>query len=415
MKTARIMTDENCAPAELAVLQDLKKTEIGWIPKDWEVDKLKDLIILTSGQHLSPGEYNKENNGTPYFTGPTDYTNDSSAVTKHTTLSTKEAKTGDILITVKGSGVGKLFFLELPKAALGRQLMAICGKRISNPYLYYVLIRKSPKFQKLASGNMIPGLSRKDILSTEVAYPSLKEQRSIANCLLLWDRAIENLQRLIKEKEIRKKGLMQQLLSGKKRLPGFSKDWQEKRIKDIAQEVSIKNSNDDDVEVLSCTKYNGLVPSLKYFGRKVYSDDTSNYKVVPNGHFAYATNHIEEGSIGYQSELDRGLVSPMYTVFKTDKAIDDQFLYSVLKSHRLIHEYNSHMEGSINRRGGLRWKAFSSIKIKIPEQKEQTAIAKVFQSANKEINLLKEKLEKLKTQKKGLMKVLLTGKKRIKA
>ena len=72
------------------------------------------------------------------------------------------------------------------------------------------------------------------------------------------------------------------------------------------------------------------------------------------------------------------------------------------------------MEGSINRRGGLRWKAFSSIKIKIPKHDEQMAIASVLKAADKEIDLLKEKLEKLKMQKKGLMQVLLTGKKKFK-
>jgi restriction endonuclease S subunit len=71
------------------------------------------------------------------------------------------------------------------------------------------------------------------------------------------------------------------------------------------------------------------------------------------------------------------------------------------------------MEGSIDRRGGLRWDGFSIIKIKLPSYEEQTAIAQVLQAADKEISLLKAKAEKLREQKKGLMQVLLTGKKRL--
>jgi restriction endonuclease S subunit len=71
------------------------------------------------------------------------------------------------------------------------------------------------------------------------------------------------------------------------------------------------------------------------------------------------------------------------------------------------------MEGSIDRRGGLRWSAFSIIKIKLPSFEEQTAIAQILQAVDKELSLLKAKTEKLKEQKKGMMQVLLTGKKRL--
>ncbi len=135
--------------------------------------------------------------------------------------------------------------------------------------------------------------------------------------------------------------------------------------------------------------------------------------MVPKNHFAYATNHIEEGSIGYQEILDEALISPMYTVFKTDSSVNNFYFYKLLKSHNLIFQYNARMEGSIDRRGGLRWDAFSIIKIHLPSIEEQTAIAQVLQAADKEIQLLKTKTEKLREQKKGMMQVLLTGKKRL--
>jgi len=146
---------------------------------------------------------------------------------------------------------------------------------------------------------------------------------------------------------------------------GFDGEWKEVHIKDVSKEVSIRNKTDKQLTVLSCTKYDGLVPSLEYFGRKIFSDDISTYKIVPKNHFAYATNHIEEGSLGYQEVLDEALISPMYTVFKTIGTVNDTFFYRLLKSHPLVYQYQNRMEGSIDRRGGLRWDAFSIIKIKL--------------------------------------------------
>ena len=117
--------------------------------------------------------------------------------------------------------------------------------------------------------------------------------------------------------------------------------WKIVKIGSIAKEVKATNDSGENIPVLSCTKYDGLVNSLEYFGKQVFSLDTSTYKVVSRGQFAYATNHIEEGSIGYQNLHDKGLVSPMYTVFKTDKNIDDGYLYKVLKTET----YQTYLSG----------------------------------------------------------------------
>jgi len=266
---------------------------------------------------------------------------------------------------------------------------------------------------RIATGISVYGVSKTNLSKVKLALPPLHEQESIAHILSLMDSAINKNNSLIAKKELQKKWLLQNLLTGKRRLKGFREEWKEMHIKDVSKEVSIRNRADNQLTVLSCTKYDGLVPSLEYFGRKIFSDDVSTYKVVPKNHFAYATNHIEEGSIGYQETFEEALISPMYTVFKTNSSINDNFFYKLLKSHRLVYQYQNRMEGSIDRRGGLRWDAFSIIKIQIPSFEEQTAIAKVLQAADKEIQLLKTKTEKLRKQKKGLMQVLLTGKKRL--
>ncbi|MBI1267688.1 MAG: hypothetical protein GC193_09700 [Cryomorphaceae bacterium] len=315
-----------------------------------------------------------------------------------------------VLIGRKGT-IDKPKYMDTPFWTVDTLFYTEISEQVVPLWLYFKFETINWYLYNEASG--VPSLSGSTISKIKIPLPPLPEQRAIAQVLSTADAAIHTTEKLIAQKELRKKWLMQQLLTGKKRLKGFEGEWKEIHIRDVAEEVSIRNKSDRQLTVLSCTKYNGLVPSLEYFGRKIFADDVSTYKIVPKNHFAYATNHIEEGSIGYQEILNEALISPMYAVFKTDKTVNDNFFYKLLKSHPLVYQYQNRMEGSIDRRGGLRWDGFSIIKIKLPSHEEQTAIAQVLQAADKEISLLKAKVEKLREQKKGLMQVLLTGKKRL--
>ena len=172
----------------------------------------------------------------------------------------------------------------------------------------------------------------------------------------------------------------------------------------------LKNKENHNYTVFSCTKYNGLVPSLEYFGKKIYSDNLKTYKIIKRNQFAYATNHIEEGSMGILEKEDIGLISPMYTIFEFNENVNLDYIFKMLKSDFYINEYKRRMEGSIDRRGGLRWSAFAQIKINLLTLEEQNAIAEILNTANQEVKYYQQKLEALKLQKKGLMQQLLTGK-----
>lgn len=222
---------------------------------------------------------------------------------------------------------------------------------------------------------------------------------------------------------------MQRLLTGKVRFPEFvksndnrntrfgdyPKDWAHKRIQDVAIQIKDKvGSETDGYTVMSCTKHDGLVSSLDYFDRQVFSKDISKYKVVKKGKFAYATNHIEEGSIGYNNWCKKGAISPMYTVFKTDnEKIDNDFLYAILKTEKYRRIFEIFTNGTVNRRGSLRWKDFKKIKVPVPGLEEQYAISTFLKAVDYEIDLLEKQLEKYQNQKKGLMQKLLTGKVRV--
>lgn len=400
-----------------------KNSPLGKIPSDWEVRELGCHIDqLTNGLTYDPdsnsgfpitrietiadGNINIEKTGlTPYFDSYEKF----------------KLKKGEILYSHINSvaHIGKVAYCEKDYEILhGMNLLRLIPKStVESKYLFYLLNSKYGKKHAYSSAKRAvnqASISTNEIKKFKFPFAPLPEQARIAEVLGTWDKAITNLQATITQKELRNKWLMQQLLTGEKRLKGFGGEWKKIHIHDVSKEVSLRNLKNKQLTVLSCTKYDGLVDSLEYWGRKIFSDDISSYKIVPENHFAYATNHIEEGSIGYQNVCAEALISPMYTVFKTDSNVNDDFFFMLLKSHRLIYEYNARMEGSIDRRGGLRWDAFSIIKINLPSFEEQTAIANVLQTASNDVQLLQKQLEKLREQKKGLMQVLLTGKKRLK-
>jgi len=262
-----------------------------------------------------------------------------------------------------------------------------------------------------------------------VPVPPLPEQKKIAKILSTWDEAIVTTEQLLANSQQQKKALMQQLLTGKKRFPGFAMsdefqktryglvpaDWDFVQIGEIANQCSERNSESSDVPVLSCSKHDGFVDSLKYFKKKVYSDDTSNYRVVRRHCFGFPSNHIEEGSIGFQNVYDAGIVSPIYTVFETNpKRVDNIYLYKLLKTEHYRQIFAASTNASVDRRGSLRWKEFSKIRVPLPSLKEQQKISELLQTADAESSTVEQKLDRLKQEKKALMQQLLTGKRRVK-
>jgi type I restriction enzyme S subunit len=281
-------------------------------------------------------------------------------------------------------------------------------------FLYYFLSSLTHHLRtQVASGVGQPNLNTDLIAEIRMHVPPIPEQKAIAGVLSAWDRAIEQTTALIAAKQRLKQGLMQQLLTGKRRFKGFNGEWKHVRIGDIAEEVSLRNGADESTPVLSCTKHAGLVNSLEYFGKRVFSQDTGNYKVVKRGEFAYATNHIEEGSIGLLSSVPAGLVSPMYTVFRTTGDVVSEFLYRVLKTEHYRQIFESFTSASVDRRGSLRWKQFATIPLHLPDPSEQMRLVEMFDEIDLFISQLKAQLEAFKKQKRGLMQKLLTGEVRV--
>ncbi len=150
------------------------------LPLGWEWVMLGSLIELVSGQHLGPAEYVEGlSGGIPYLTGPAEFGAISPAPTRSTQERRSIAIQDDILITVKGSGVGKLNLVSQPVIAISRQLMAIRPIGVNYQYLMLVLQTMAMHFQAKSVGIAIPGIGRDDVLFTQIGLPPLTEQARI--------------------------------------------------------------------------------------------------------------------------------------------------------------------------------------------------------------------------------------------
>lgn len=341
--------------------------------------------------------------------------------------SAKVVPAGTILMAMYGQGKtrGQVAVLNID-ASINQACAAIeLDKSVDKDYIYQLLLASYQRIRRMSNTGGQENLSATLIKEIPVLLVSLSEQKAIADLLVIWDEAIEKTKQLIQAKQSQLIQLSKELLFGRKRLAKqqselvddhffkYPSDWGLAKIGEVAREVSLRNSDYDTI-VLSCSKYDGFVNSLDYFGKQVFSSDTSNYKVIHKGQFGYPLNHVEEGSIGLLEHCEKGIVSPIYVVFEVDqKKVYAPYLYKLLKTDIYRHIFQVSTSSSVARRGSLRWKAFSKIKILLPTLEEQQQIAETLSTAQQEIDLLKQLAEKYKTQKRGLMQKLLTGEWRV--
>lgn len=181
-------------------------------------------------------------------------------------------------------------------------------------------------------------------------------------------------------------------------------NWKSIKIKDFANQISLKNGGDESLEVVSVTKYRGIVPSLDYFRKQVYSKNLATYKIIKRNQFAYATIHLDEGSIGYLDCADKALLSPMYTVFEIDEAIVDKyFLYLFLKSNKMMNLYKKLGLGSVDRRKTIKFNDLSNAEIELPDLSIQKKITEIISSIDNAIHKTDQIIERVETLKLGLM------------
>lgn len=279
--------------------------------------------------------------------------------------------------------------------------------------IYYFLTKRGTDILEAAS----PGgagrnrtLGQERFLKSKITLPTLPEQQKIATILSTQDKVIELKEKRLAQKQQQKKYLMQQLLTGRKRLPGFDRKWNYVKANEIFKSI-VDKSHDGKLEVLSSTQDKGIVPRSQVDIDIKYNENSlSTYKKVCEGDFVISLRSFQ-GGIEYSNYA--GIVSPAYTVLRAIVKIDAGYYKQFFKSSNYIKRLNVAVYG-IRDGKQISYDDFGQIKIPVPPIEEQREVAKVLSTADHEIELLQKSIEAEKQKKKALMQSLLTGAVRVK-
>lgn len=375
------------------------------VPDGWNFYKIGDVCQIFVGKDLKEECFSKTKD--EIFKFPV-YSNTVEEFGLYGYYDFQEFFGESLTVVGRGAGLGTAFTRNGSYGAIGRLLVLFPKNNVSAHFIAEYINNRLRIHQE--SGG-IPQLTGEQLNNYKILSPPLPEQRAIAQVLGTIDQAIQTTERLIAQKELRKKWLMQQLLTGKIRLKGYSGEWREFELGEFIKESRIPSeSNDVNRRITVKLNLNGIE---KRDVRGSESEDATNFFVRKAGQFIYGKQNLHKGAFGIiPDELDGFESSQDIPSFDfTEKIAPSYFLY-FLSQENVYLSLEKISTGTGSKR--IHPESLYKVRYEFPELAEQTAIAEVLQTADQEINLLKTKAEKLKEQKKGIMQVLLTGKVRVK-
>lgn len=413
------MTTKNNIPA------GYKDSAVGVIPQEWEVATLGKLVSITSGE--SPSLFNLRdigkypyikvedmNNCEKYQADSREYTDDERVVI---------AK-GSIIFPKRGAAItNNKVRIAACQLYMDSNMMAITpNDLVCGDYLYFKITYE--QLFKIADTSTIPQINNKHIIPYKICLPPLAEQRKIAEILGVWDEAIEKQSRLIEKLELRKHALMQRLLTGRTRLPGFTTPWQKVKLGEIGKISSAgvdKKVNEGEVPVR-------LLNFVDVFYRDfIYNDELTHW--VTAKPIKVEQCSVQKGDIFFtpSSEMPtdiaisavamedmKGVVYSYHIVrLRPHIEMDLHYRAYAFKTDEFYKQAERICDGS-GQRYVISQDGFRNMSIHLPSLPEQKAIAEVLTAADNEIATHRKKLDALRLQKRGLMQQLLTGKTRVK-
>ncbi|TXD96218.1 hypothetical protein ES754_11330 [Psychrobacter frigidicola] len=325
------------------------------------------------------------------------------------------------------AAVGDLGLIAITReeVVLNQQLHAfVCSSEINNEFLAYWLATQTPYMESVASKTTILYLNKTNCESIPVLVPPIPEQQKIAKILSTWDKAISTTERLINNSTQQKKALMQQLLTGKKRLlddsgKQFEGEWNKKILADICSKTisyGIVQTGEHVKDGVPCVRVVDLTQKTVSKNDMITTSDeinkSYNKTILESGEVMMALRGVvglvrlvNEDLVG--SNITRGLarLAPKTELIKSD------FFLWILRSSYVKNELMRKVGGSALQEISLT--ALRKVQIPFPSLQEQQKIATVLSNADREIELLEQQLADLKQEKKALMQQLLTGKKRV--
>ena len=405
----------------------MKQTEVEGIadtliPDDWEVKNVGETChVYTGGE--APSLFSKEKNELyeyPIYSNGRDiYGYCSSYTIPHDA----------VCISSIGENTGDVFYYEGKFTPIIRlKVIVPKEKNIETKYLYYYL--KTRKIDGTKNGG-IPNINSDDVKNLNFVIPPLQEQQRIAKALSDVDALITTTEKLIQKKKNIKQGTMQNLLTGKKRLPGFAKsteykqtelglipeDWEVRSLGEIAETFTGLTYSPKDVYeygTLVLRSSNIKDEHLCYEDNVYVQMDIPDRAIVREGDILVCVRNGSKALIGKSTQITKeasGMAFGAFmTVLRTDK-IDQNFLLYVWQSDKVQKQVTDNLGATINQ---ITNADFNKFWITIPrDRKEQTTIANVLSSMDKEIETLNTKLEKYRNLKTAMMQQLLTGKIRL--
>lgn len=400
-----------------------KKTKIGILPEDWEVKKLGKIGELLRGKGIPKSQI--KDSGVDcviygqIYTIYNFFTKELySQVDSETAENSTEIQYGDLLFTSSGETseeIGKcVMYLGHKRAVVGGDIVILRPKDIIKNKVYSYLLNTeiiNKQKYKLAQGHSVVHLYSSHLKDIKIPIIPLQEQEKIAQILSTWDKAIEKIEQLIQKKEIQKKGLTWQLLTGETRLPGFDGEWEKKKLGEVAKVVSggtpstnVSNYWDGNIKWATPTDITASGKFIVETNKKITEEGLKHSSATllpPNSILMTSRATIGERAIN---------IEPMATNqgFKSFVCKENlQYMYLYYLVEVLKNEFLSKSSGSTF--SEISKKNTENINFFLPPLPEQKAIADILSTADREIQLLNQLLTSKKQQKQGLMQLLLTG------
>lgn len=328
-------------------------------------------------------------------------------------LARHELKEGDIVFSRRGD-VGRTALVTSKSAG------TICGTGCLrarptadvDPRFLALKVQSGPSkrwLEKNAVGQTMPNLNATIVGSLPVSYPNLQVQQNIFEVINVWRASIETCADLIASTCKQRNALAQQLLTGKRRLPGFSGEWTPYRLGQLFKERLEPGRND--LQLLSITTERGVIPQSEVGRKDSSTEDKSKYKRIAPGDIGYNTMRMWQG-VSALSSLE-GIVSPAYTIVTPGQMIDGDFARHLFKLPRTVHDFRRYSQGLTSDTWNLKFKHFREVTVRVPSVDEQQAIARTLTLAESVIDGYEQLKAKLELEKRALMQQLLTGKVRV--
>lgn len=393
---------------EKKIPRGYKKTEAGVIPEEWEIKRIGDLLEVHYGKDQRSV---KDENGTYPILGSGGQIGWSNEY-----LYDKES----VLIGRKGT-IDRPQHTEKPFWTIDTLFYTKIFGNINPKYIYYLF--KTINWRSYNEATGVPSLNTTTVESIRVASPPFPEQLAIAEVLSDVDDLINSIESLIDKKQKIKQGAMQELLTGKRRLPGFSGEWERKRLGDMGNTYSgLRGKTKKDFCGGNCPYipflnviYNNIINVNSFQYVKVGSSESQNKALKGDLFFNTSSETPEE--VGMCAVLLDNIENLYLNSFcfgyrlHKDSQSDPLFLTYLIRSDYGRKLFYSLAQGAT--RHNLSKNHFNNLEVLLPGMEEQQAIAQILSDMDYEIETLEEKLKKYRALKQGMMQELLTGRIRL--